>query len=153
MVIFLNVKRSNEMIQIVFTDPNGKENVIDNVDWLKSSIIDQFETYWLQGSGDGFIDFYEDDNKISTLMIGPNVKYGLYLHFIDNINKTDLLSLNNEDRLNEVAETAEEIYASIGLFLPVEVAWDGILDFISTGKTSSKVKWITPSDIPEEGNW
>ena len=141
------------MRQIVFTDPNGKKNVIDNVDWLKSMIIDQFETYWLQGSGDGFIDFYEDDNKISTLMIGPNVEYGLYLHFIDNINKTDLLSLNNEHELNEVAETAEEIYASIGLFLPIEVAWNGILDFIETGKVSSKIKWITPSDIPEEGNW
>lgn len=153
MVIFLNIERSNEMIQIIFTDPNGKKNVIDNVDWLKSIIIDQFETYWLQGSGDGFIDFYEDDNKTSTLMIGPNVEYGLYLHFIDNINKTDLLSLNNKDKLNEVAETAEEIYASIGLFLPLEVAWDGILDFIATGKASSKVKWITPRDIPEEGNW
>lgn len=127
--------------------------MIDNADWLRSVIIDQFETYWLQGSGDGFIDFYENDKKVSTLMVGPNVEYGLYLHFIDNINKVDLLSLSNEDKLNEVAETAEEIYASIGLFLPIDVAWEGILDFIETGKPSSKIKWITSNDIPEEGNW
>lgn len=153
MVIFLSIERNYEMRQIVFTDPNGKKKVIDNADWLKSIIIDQFETYWLQGSGDGFIDFYENDNKISTLMIGPNVEYGLYLHFIDNINKTDLLSLYSEDKLNEVVETAEEIYASIGLFLPVDVAWGVILDFVETGRTSSNIRWITPKDIPEEGNW
>ena len=141
------------MNKIVFTDPNGKKNAIDDEDWLRSNIIEQFETYWLQGSGDGFIDFYEDENKISTLMIGPNVEYGLYLHFIDNVKKSDLLSLNNENELNEVAETADEIYASIGLFLPIEVAWEGILDFIKTGKPSTKIKWITPSNIPEEGNW
>lgn len=141
------------MRRAVFTDPNGKEHLIDRADWLKNNIIEQFETYWMQGSGDGFIDFYESDENISTLMIGPNVKHGLYLHFIDNIKKINLLSLNNENELNEVAETADEIYASIGLFLPIDAAWEGISDFIETGKASSKIKWITPKDIPENGNW
>ena len=92
---------------------------------FKSLIIDNFMNYWMQGSRDGFIDFHEND----------------------------LLSLNNENKLAEVAETAEEIYASIGLFLPIELAWEGILDFIKTGKASPKIKWITPEEIPEDGNW
>lgn len=137
----------------IFTDPNGGKKMISDIKEFKRIVIDDFENFWMQGSGDGFIDFYEDDKKISTLMLGPNINYGLYLHFIDYINHFDLLSLNNENELTEVAETAEEIYASIGLFLPIELAWEGILDFIETGKTSSKIRWITPDSIPEEGNW
>lgn len=89
----------------------------------------------------------------NTLLIGPNIKYGLYLHFVDNINHIDLLSLNNENELDEVAETAEEIYASIALFLPIELAWEGILYFIQTGEASLKIRWITPKKIPKNGNW
>lgn len=141
------------MKKAIFSGPNGKEKVISDVKLFKNMIIDDFENFWMQGSGDGFIDFYEDDKKISTLMLGSNMEYGLYLHFIDNIKHFNLLSLNNKDELEEVAETAEEIYASIGLFLPIELAWEGILEFIETGKASSKIRWITPDDIPESGNW
>lgn len=141
------------MKSVIFTDPNGKKEEISDINLLKSIIIDDFESFWMQGSGDGFFDFYEDGKKISTLLIGPNINYGLYLHIIDNIRHLDLLSLNNENELSEVVETAEEIYASIGLFLPLELAWEGILDFIETGKTSSKIRWITPEKIPEDGNW
>ena len=141
------------MKSAIFTDPNGEKKIISDVNLLKSLIIDNCMNYWMQGSGDGFIDFHENDVKRSTLMIGPNIKYGLYLHYIDHSKHIDLLSLNDENKLAEVAETAEEIYASIGLFLPIELAWEGILDFIETGKASPKIKWITPEDIPEDGNW
>lgn len=141
------------MKRAVFSDPNGKDILICSENWLKSNIIEQFETYWLQGSGDGYIDFYEDDINISTLMIGPNAEYGIYLRYINNINKTQLLSLYNINKLNEVVETADEIYASIGLFLPIDIAWEGISDFVKTGEASSGIKWITPDDIPENGNW
>ena len=50
-------------------------------------------------------------------------------------------------------ETAEEIYASIGLFLPKEEAWEEIQYFIETGKPLSSIMWITPDDISENGNW
>ena len=78
----------------------------------------------------------------------------MYLHFIDNISDTDLLSLNDEDTLYEVAETADELYVSVGLFLPVELAWAGIVYFIEHGKTSPKIRWITPDDLTDDGgNW
>ncbi len=140
-------------IKAIFRNPEGDENEIIDLIAMKKDVIDDFDNYWMQGSGDGFIDFFEDEKNISTLMLGPNVKYGLYLHYIDNIKKIDLLSLNNENELNEVAETAYEIYASIGLFLPKEKAWEGIQYFIETGKALSSITWITPNDIPENGNW
>ncbi len=45
----MNLKR------VVFTDPNGNKNEITNMEALKREIIDKFETYWMQGSGDGYI--------------------------------------------------------------------------------------------------
>lgn len=141
------------MKSVIFTDPNGETKIILDIECFKRKIIDEFETFWMQGSGDGFIDFYENDRKLSTLIIEPNIKYGLYLHFVDNINHIDLLSLNNEDALDDVVETAEEIFVSIGLFLPLGFAWEAISYFIKTGKTSLKIRWISPEKIPESGNW
>ena len=139
--------------RVFFTDPNGTKDIITDTGNLKRRVIDSFSEFWIQGSGDGYLEFYEDDELISTLMLGPNVDYGLYLHFIDRMNHMELLSLYDENRLSEVAETAEEIYASIGLFLPVELAWEGILEFVKTGEASSKIRWIMPDQIPENGNW
>ncbi len=141
------------MKKAVFRDPDGNETIISDTGWLRNIIVNQFETYWWQGSGDGFVDYYEDSKKTATLMIGPNVEYGLYLHFVDHISKKDLLSLYDKSKLNEVAETAEEIYASVGLFLPVETAWQAIQEFAETGNASSKICWITPDSIPDDGNW
>ncbi len=140
-------------IKVIFTNPEGDKKEITDLNEMKTEVIDDFDNYWMQGSGDGYIDFIEDERNVSTLMLGPNIQYGLYLHFIDNIKKIHLLSLNNKNQLNEVAETADEIYASIGLFLPKEKAWDGIEYFIETGKPLSSITWITPKDIPESGNW
>lgn len=95
------------MNKVIFRGP--EEIVINDVNNLKKSLIDDFDTFWLQGSGDGFIDYFVDNKKVSVLMLGPNIGYGLYLHYIDCINNVDLLSLYDEGRLGEVAETAEEI--------------------------------------------
>ena len=77
----------------------------------------------------------------------------IYLQYLDNVKHEIWLSLENVKKLNEVAETADEIYASIGLFLPIEVAWEGIKDFLLTGKRSEKIKWVEPNIIPENGNF
>lgn len=141
------------MIKAIFRNPEADENVITDLNGMKKEIIDNFDEFWMQGSGDGYIEFFVEDKKVSMLMLGPNIEHGLYLHYIDCVENVDLLSLYDENRLDEVAETAEEIYASIGLFLPKEEAWEGIQYFVKTGKPLSSIKWITPDDIPENGNW
>lgn len=142
------------MKKVIFEDPCGNKESVTDIKLLKKLLIDEFNTYWMRGSVEGVFDFYDNDEKTSTLIVAPNTEYGLYLHFIDNISDTDLLSLNDEDTLYEVAETADELYVSVGLFLPVELAWDGIVYFIENGKTSPKIRWITPDDLPDDGgNW
>ncbi len=141
------------MNNVIFTGPDGKKNEIMDIVKLREDIISNFYEYWGQGSGDGYIDLYQNSLKKATLMIGPNKEYGIYLHFIDVENRRDWLSLYDTDKLDRVVETADEIYASVGLFLPLELAWEGIVAFIESGDMSPKIKWITPDDIPENGNW
>ena len=137
----------------MFTDPNGREIEVSDIHLLEHELIDDFENYWMQGSGDGYFDFYLDDKRTASLFLGPNIIEGLYLHYVDRADKKDLLSLRDRDRLHEVAETAEEIYASKGLFLDRKTAWRVICYFFDTGKNSPEVEWITPDLIPEDGNW
>lgn len=144
------------MGKVYFMDPNGNYKEVTELAKLKADIVDDFETFWMDGSGDGYFEYIVGDEVKSLLLVGPNVEHGMYLHFMDREDKgngVDLLSLYDAERLDEVAETAEEIYASVGLFLPVELAWKAIVDFVENGKPSEAIEWITPDDIPDEGNW
>lgn len=141
------------MKKVLFTNPNGREIEVTDIHLLKFDLIDNFNSYWMQGSGDGYFDFYLDGKRISSLFLGPNINEGLYLHYVDRVNKKDFLSLKDINQLHEVAETAEEIYASKGLFLEKEIAWETICYFFDNGTNSPKVEWITPDIIPADGNW
>ena len=141
----------------IFYTPDGKELLLTDISYLKPKMIGDFKNFWVPGSGDGLIEYYDDSgNNISTWRIETNIDCGIYLHYIENVSHKDLkdlLSLYDEKELSVVIEGADEIYASKGLFLPLELAWEGICYFVSYGKPFSKIKWITPNDIPDDGNW
>lgn len=141
------------MIRTEFQPPFGAmiENI--TIEQMEKLIIDDFETFWEKGCGDGSIDFYVEGKKKSTLMIEPNVKHGIYLNYTDHRTQEEWLSLNDMNNLDEVAETADEIYVSIGLFLPKEIAWIGIKEFLQTGERSKNIEWTTPDIIPDNGNY
>lgn len=141
------------MKQVVFTSPNGEKIEVKDIADLKQDLIEDFDSYWMQGSGDGFFDYWNNGKKEATLLIGPNINMGLYLHYIDRVNRLDLLSLNDINDLHDVVETAEEIYASKGLFLEKNTAWEAICVFCNTGKASKEITWVTPDIIPPDGNW
>lgn len=141
------------MIRTEFQPPFGEMIEDIKIEEMKKLIIDDFETFWEKGCGDGSIDFYLDEKKQSTLMIEPNVNYGIYLNYTDYRTQEEWLSLNDMNNLEEVAETANEIYASIGLFLPKETAWIVVKEFLQTGERSRDIEWVTPDVIPEDGNY
>lgn len=138
----------------IFHTPDGNTLSLTDISYLKPEMIGDFENYWAPGSGDGLIEYYDESgNKTASLIIETNVDCGIYLHYMDNVSDEDLLSLYDETDLSVVVEGADEIYASRGLFLPLELAWEGICYFVSYGKPSPKIKWITPDAIPDDGNW
>jgi|GEM_PF-6088146 hypothetical protein len=71
------------MIRTEFQPPFG--DMIENIkiEEMKKIIIDDFEIFWEKACGDGSIDFYVNEKKQSTLMIEPNVNYGIYLNYTD----------------------------------------------------------------------
>lgn len=91
--LILIIKGVVNMKKVIFEDPCGNKESVTDIKLLKKLLIDEFNTYWMRGSVEGVFDFYDNDEKISTLIVAPNTEYGLYLHFIDNISDTDLLSL------------------------------------------------------------
>lgn len=136
----------------LFYPPQGK--TIKNIDLsqMKKYIIDEFENYWFDSTSDASIQCFLKDKHISDMIIGTNIEYGIFIHYISNTENK--LSLYDETKLNEVVDGANcELWASTGLFLPKELAWEVIKEFLETGKASDKIKWILPDDIPKNGNY
>lgn len=143
------------MRRIVLNSPDDSfEITTREIKKLKSKMIDDFMDYWQEGSGEGDIQIFENNKIQSTLMIEPSLELErIYLHYIDNVNGRDLLSVYDKNNLEETIEIGDEIYALAGLFLPLELAWRGIEEYVKTGRASEQINWITPEDVPENGNW
>lgn len=136
----------------LFYPPKGK--AIKNIDLsqMKKYVIDDFENYWFDDTSDAEIQCFENNEHVSDITIGTNIEYGIFLHYMSRTD--DKLSLYDETKLNEVADGANcELWVSTGLFLPKELAWEVIKEFLETGKASNKIRWISPDDIPENGNY
>lgn len=133
-----------------------ENNAIKDIDpkLMHKYIIDYFENYWFSNTNDTEIQYFEDNELMSGLTIGVNQTYGIYLKYVNLNTLEEKLSLYDESKLNEVVDGANcELWASTGLFLPKELAWEVIKEFLETGKASDKIKWISPDDIPENGNY
>ena len=144
------------MKRIVFNSPDDSMelNGLNNLNSLKSQMIKNFSHFWSEGSGEGDIQIFENNVIKSTLMIEPSIEMKMiYLHCIDNVSGKDFLSVYDKNKLDKVVEICDEIYASEGLFLPLELAWKGIEEYIRTGQLSKEIEWIMPNDVPENGNW
>lgn len=136
----------------LFYPPKGKE--IKNIDLvqMKKYIINDFESYWFDNTSDAVIQCFKNNKHTSDMIIGTNIEYGIFLHYTNNIE--DKLSLYDETKLNEVVDGANcDLKVSAGLLLPKELAWEVIKEFLETGTASDKIRWISPDDIPEDGNY
>lgn len=136
----------------LFYPPRGK--AIKNIDLsqMKAYIIDEFENYWFNSTSDVSIQYFLNGKHVSDMIIGTNIKYGIFIHYISITEEK--LSLYDSTKLTEVVDGANcELWVSTGLFLPKELAWEVIKEFLETGKASDKIKWILPDDIPEDGNY
>ncbi|MDE5753514.1 MAG: hypothetical protein K2H89_03085 [Oscillospiraceae bacterium] len=133
--------------------PTAHETIKNiDIDLMSKYIIDDFENYWFHDTSDAAIQYFEDDKHIADMIIGTNIKYGIFLHYINA--KEEKLSLYDETKLSEVVDGANcDLEVSTGLFLPKELAWEVIKEFLETGKASDKIRWISLDDIPENGNY
>ena len=136
----------------LFYPPKGKAIKNIALAQMRTYVIDEFESYWFNDTSDAEIQYFQDNEHISDMIIGTNIEYGIFLHYMS---KTEnKLSLYDETKLHEVEDGANcDLEVSTGLFLPKELAWEVIKEFLETGKASDRIKWISPDDISEDGNY
>ncbi len=133
------------MNKFLLYSPDGGE-IIDSKknnlkDIIYSSLFDKkiFEEYWYNGTNTAELIYYNDNEIESQLLISIG-DYGIFLHFINE--KESKVSLYNDKKLNEIYENLEDLGVSIGLYLPKELAWIAIKEFLETGKATDKIHWI-----------
>jgi hypothetical protein len=139
------------MINIKLIAPNG-EKLINPENHILNKILEDFSSdFWLTGSGDLSIDF---DNEVikTSMIVTPQQDLGVYLKYFDQKNQT-LLSLKDRSKLGKVVNPGNDWLVSEGLFIANNLAKEAIVEFSRSGENSKEVIWISPDDMPEEGNW
>lgn len=105
----------------LFYPPRGK--AIKNIDLfqMKTYIIDEFENYWFNSTSDASIQCFLNGKHVSDMIIGTNIKYGIFIHYISITEEK--LSLYDSTKLTEVVDGANcELWVSTGLFVSKELA-------------------------------
>lgn len=131
--------------------PDG--NIITNIDpdILYNDIIKNFKDYWSSvGVACTEIQYFEDDELTASLYINVHLDYGIYLNYsrVD-----EKISVFDKNKLSEIVWTKDVCDFSMGLFLPPELAWKGIKEFLETGTASKEIEWLSPDDLPEGANF
>ena len=103
----------------------------------------------LQG-GTGYI--YKDTEPHAQLCVAAADDLGMFLGLT--IDGEEYLSLGDADALSETVDVwGDDLLISRGLFIPVKAALTAARYFAETGKPDPAVKWITPAELPEDGNY
>lgn len=100
----------------------------------------------------GYINVHDNGVKTATIAIASLRDYGVFIGYSDR--NEEKLSLADRSRLDSVLDVwGDGLYVSEGLFIEPEKAWKAITEFVSSGKITQDIEWITPDDIPEDGNF
>ncbi|MCH5204355.1 MAG: hypothetical protein J1F03_06380 [Oscillospiraceae bacterium] len=131
------------------TTENGYNKIrgdAENIDMLKRVIFND-------GNFPDCVGYIKADNLVNAVLCICAVKeFGVYIGI--SYDSREYLSLFDSECLNEVVDVwGDGLYVSRGLFVPAELAWSGIEDFIANGNLTDKIHWISPKDIPEDGNY
>ena len=62
------------MKKVIFEDPCGNKESVTDIKLLKKLLIDEYNIYWMWGSVEGVYHIYDNDKKISTLILAPNTE-------------------------------------------------------------------------------
>ncbi|MDE7136847.1 MAG: hypothetical protein K2O29_00085 [Ruminococcus sp.] len=132
--------------------PDGKIIININPDIVYNDIVKNFTNYWSSVSTACIeVHYYENDELIAALFINVHLDYGIYLNYSSR--GEEKLSVFDKNKLNEIIWTKNVCDFSMGLFLPPELAWKGIKEFLETGTASKEIEWMNPDDLPEDGNY
>lgn len=127
-----------------------------DINFLRDIVLNPGCDYWSHGITSGAVLEIHDSEAMRCLLINPRESLGVYLkyHEFHNHRLTDTqLSMHDPTKLSKVVDGGDEWFASVGLFLPPHLAWPGVEYFCQTGRLTPQIHWISPSTMPEDGNY
>ncbi len=93
-----------------------------------------------------------DDAPENKICIASIKELGVFLGIT--LNEDEYLSLSDRDALETTVDVwGDDLLVSEGLFIPEELAWNGIEKFLTDGALYDKIQWISPDELPEDGNY
>lgn len=99
----------------------------------------------------GMIICKQNDSEV-RMSIAAVKEYGVYIGFFDG--KQEYLSLSDKEKLSNVVDVwGDDLYVSEGLFISPQLAWRCICRVIEAGNIDREMDWITPNELPEDGNY
>jgi hypothetical protein len=104
--------------------------------------------------GTEHLELYKGRIDIDLDMIG-NPQLGVFLMYerVGRRHKETRYSKGDPKRLHEWVENAYGDLIPVGLFVPFEMAWTALKDFIKTdGELPRSIEWIKSGDLPP-GTW
>jgi hypothetical protein len=127
----------------------------EDFSWVLKLFSEPDHEYWTTGALGGSILFKnpEWEHRLIVIVFGVNNFYFQYVEMLDGAPKKTLLSVANAKELNIVVKSNSDWNASLGLFLGPATATEVVRHFLQTGMPSSGIEWISPSDLPDNGNW
>ena len=127
---------------------NGKDPDEMSLSEIKEALIDNFDTFWEETTDDDAEIVIKQDDCCLGLMIEPSPGLGYYLSYSDENNK-DWVSVYDITKKAPI-ESYALINAAEGLYLPPELAWEGIKTFLESGTMSDKIHWVKAMDLPDD---
>lgn len=92
------------------------------------------------------------DKGCVNISVASVSEYGVYIGFSDK--EHTYLSISDRSKLSSVVDVwGDGLYVSEGLFISPQSAWKCIRELLETGNLCREVDWITPDELPEEGNY
>jgi hypothetical protein len=123
--------------------------------WTRNPDLEELRRIFLHPNGPGWqfgdaMIRYDERGQQFTLIVLSHPELGYYLKYLDSCD--EWLSLGDASRLAEVV-IPDDWEASAGLFIAPDQAWLAIKEFCLSGKRTNQIAWITPDQVPDEGNW
>ena len=123
-----------------------REATDPSLEWLQEIILNPCKPE--REFGEAIIDFSDGARKVRMILIHDQT-LGYYLKIGPD---PVWLSLGDRSRLGEVV-CPDDWNFSAGLCIAPEKAWVAIREFCVSGNRANEIDWISPAEIPIDGNY
>ncbi|MBR7084619.1 MAG: hypothetical protein IKI37_05535 [Oscillospiraceae bacterium] len=134
--------------------PNGEYWNNTDLNALYHAMITDYKNFWYTDNSETIMCYYQGEASwsrrcFSTIFAKANYADDemIFLQYFNMTNGRTLYSLYDESILSVSKMIFNGDEYSAGLFLPKELAWLAVKDFLETGKPSDKIRWIALEEL------